>query len=95
MTDGGGGAEGGWLGRLRAGLGLSSAKLAGGIGELFARRKLDDETLGELEDLLIAADLGVATAAKLTRSLARSRFGPGRNGGPGTRRPGRGHGSAA
>ena len=74
MTDGGGGAEGGWLGRLRAGLGLSSAKLAGGIGELFARRKLDDETLGELEDLLIAADLGVATAAKLTRSLARSRF---------------------
>jgi fused signal recognition particle receptor len=74
MTDAGGGAESGWLGRLRAGLGRSSAKLAGGIGELFTHRKLDDETLGELEDLLIAADLGVATAAKLTRGLARSRF---------------------
>ena len=74
MTDTDSGAESGWLGRLRAGLGRSSAKLAGGIGELFTHRKLDDETLGELEDLLIAADLGVATAAKLSQNLARSRF---------------------
>ncbi len=74
MTDADGAAKGNWLSRLRAGLGRSSAKLAGGIGELFTHRKLDDATLGELEDLLIAADLGVATAAKLTRSLGRSRF---------------------
>ncbi|MDP6786853.1 MAG: signal recognition particle-docking protein FtsY [Rhodospirillales bacterium] len=67
-------AKNGWLGRLRAGLGRSSAKLTGGIGEVFTHRKLDDEALGELEDLLIAADLGVATAAKLTQNLARSRF---------------------
>ena len=67
-------AGSGWLGRLRAGLGRSSAKLAGGIGTLFIQRRLDDETLGELEDLLITADLGVATAAKLTQDLARARF---------------------
>ncbi len=67
-------AKSGWLGQLRAGLGRSSAKLTGGIGELFTHRKLDDEALGELEDLLIAADLGVATAAKLAQYLARSRF---------------------
>ncbi len=67
-------AKSGWLGQLRAGLGRSSAKLTGGIGELFTHRKLDDEALGELEDLLIAADLGVATAAKLAQNLARSRF---------------------
>jgi fused signal recognition particle receptor len=67
-------AKGGWLGQLRAGLGRSSAKLTGGIGELFTHRKLDGEALGELEDLLISADLGVATAAKLAQNLARSRF---------------------
>ena len=74
MTDGGDGAKDGWLSRLRAGLDRSSVKLAGDIGDLFTRRKLDDETLGKLEDLLIAADLGVTTAAKLTKSLAHSRF---------------------
>jgi fused signal recognition particle receptor len=74
MTDGGDGAKDGWLSRLRAGLDRSSVKLASDIGDLFTRRKLDDETLGKLEDLLIAADLGVTTAAKLTKSLAHSRF---------------------
>ena len=64
----------GWLSRLKAGLGRTSAKLTGGIGELFTKRKLDDEALEELEELLITADLGVATAARLTQSLARSRF---------------------
>jgi len=66
--------NGGWLSRLRAGLGRTSAKLAGGIGDLFTKRRLDDEALEELEELLITADLGVATAARLTQSLARSRF---------------------
>jgi signal recognition particle-docking protein FtsY len=65
----------GWLSRLRHGLGRSSAKLGGGIGGLFTRRRLDDEALEELEELLISADLGVTTATKLTASLAKTRFG--------------------
>ena len=72
MSDG---AGKGWLGRLRAGLGHSSAKLGGGIADLFTKRRLDGQTLGELRDLLISADLGVATAGRLTASLAESRFG--------------------
>ena len=71
-ADGGGGA--GWLGRLRRGLGRSSAKLADGIADLFTKRKLDAQALEALEDLLIAGDLGVATAARLGRSLAEARF---------------------
>ena len=66
--------NGGWFNRLKTGLGRSSAKLTGGIGDLFTKRKLDDEALEELEELLIGADLGVATAARLTQNLARSRF---------------------
>ncbi len=67
--------QGGWLGRLKRGLGRSSAKLAGGITDLFKKRKLDDAALEELEDLLITADLGVGTAGKMVQSLADKRFG--------------------
>jgi fused signal recognition particle receptor len=67
-------AGGGWFGRLKAGLTRSSAKLGDGITGIFAKRKLDDAALEELEELLISADLGVATAARLTADLAKSRF---------------------
>ena len=64
----------GWLGRLKRGLSRSSARLAGGITDLFTKRRLDDEALEDLEELLITADLGVTTAAKLSESLAKTRF---------------------
>jgi fused signal recognition particle receptor len=65
----------GFFARLRAGLARSSSRLVGGIMGLFTQRKLDDEALEELEDLLITADMGVETATKLTQSLAKERFG--------------------
>lgn len=64
----------GWLGRLRAGLGKSSSRLADGIGSIFSERKLDTATLQDLEDLLITADLGVETAARLTEQISNRRF---------------------
>ena len=68
-------SDGGWMARLKAGLGRSSAKIAAGIAERFSKRRLDAEALEDLEELLIAADLGVATAADMTRAIARDRFG--------------------
>ncbi len=65
----------GWLSRLKEGLSKSSSKLTEGITGIFTKRKLDDEALEELEELLITADLGPATAAKMTAELARTRFG--------------------
>ena len=65
---------GGWLQRLKSGLSLSSGKIGDGITGIFTKRKLDEAALEELEELLITADLGVATAAKLTANLARSKF---------------------
>ena len=62
-------AEGGWLKRLAAGLGRSSAKLGGGVAAIFGAGRIDGATLEELEELLIAGDLGVATAARLTAAL--------------------------
>lgn len=53
----------------------SSNKLTSGIGDIFTKRKLDDEALEELEDLLITSDMGISTAAKIVQGIAKSRFG--------------------
>ena len=67
-------AKAGWFARLKAGLSRSSNRLGSGIAGIFTKRKLDDAALEELEELLIAADLGVRTAGKLTAELARQKF---------------------
>ncbi len=64
----------GWLARLRAGLSCTSSRLSDGIGSIFKARRLDDAALEELEELLIAADLGVETSMKLSAALSKSRF---------------------
>jgi fused signal recognition particle receptor len=65
---------GGWFGRLKDGLSKSSQKLAGGITDLFTKRKLDAGALQDLEEILITGDMGVTTAARLAGSLAERRF---------------------
>jgi len=67
--------QSGWLTRLRSGLQRSSAKLGEGITGVFTKRQLDDEALHQLEELLIAADLGPATAAHLVADFGKPRFG--------------------
>jgi fused signal recognition particle receptor len=64
----------GWIGRLRSGLRRSSAAFADGLSAIFSGRKVDSATIGELEELLITADLGPATAAKLADGIAQRRF---------------------
>lgn len=64
-----------WFQRLREGLSRTSSQLTGQITSLFTKRKLDDATLQDLEDLLIQADLGVETALRITDTLASERYG--------------------
>jgi fused signal recognition particle receptor len=64
----------GWLGRLRAGRSRSSTRLTEGINTIFARRRLDDASLGELEDLLVASDMGLGVAGEVVAALRRTRF---------------------
>jgi len=63
-----------WMQRLKAGLGKTSSKLSSGITGLFTKRKLDAETLDDLEDLLIQSDLGVAMAGRITGAIGKGRF---------------------
>lgn len=67
--------EKGILKKLSEGLSRSSNKISTGITDIFTKKKLDDETLLELEELLIAADLGSATSEKLCEQIAKNRFG--------------------
>ena len=63
-----------WAQRLASGLARSRDKLAGALGNVFARRKLDPETLDEIESALITADVGVAATRHLLDDLvARAR----------------------
>ena len=64
-----------WFQRMRDGLARSSRELTGNIAGVFTKRKLDEDTLQDLEDVLIRADLGVETALRVTDSLASSRYG--------------------
>ena len=68
-------AIGAFFSRLKQGLARSTEKLAAGITAVFTKRKLDDAALEELEDLLIAADLGTAVAGKIIANFRRTRFG--------------------
>ncbi|MEA2754256.1 MAG: fused signal recognition particle receptor [Aliidongia sp.] len=68
-------SEGSWLQRLKRGLSRSSSKLGEGITGIFTRRRLDDATLNELEELLISADMGTGIAAEVTANLRRTKFG--------------------
>src|SRR5690606_30226486 len=60
--------------RLTAGLSRTASKLGDGITGL-GRRRLDAATLESLEDLLIQADVGTATAARIVAAVGRQRPG--------------------
>jgi fused signal recognition particle receptor len=61
--------------RLRTGMHKTSSALTDGITGIFTKRKLDSETLEELEELLIISDMGTAVAARITERLRKERFG--------------------
>lgn len=67
--------EGGWFSRLSKGLSKSTNKITQGIGDLITKKKLDQDTLDELEEILITADLGPSTAAKIVEEFGKDRFG--------------------
>ena len=63
-----------WFDRLRSGLSRSSQQLTTGITGVFTKRRLDRETLEDFEDLLLKADLGVPTAARIADALGGERL---------------------
>lgn len=65
----------GWLSRLTKGLSRSSEALTENITKVFTDKKLDDDTLQDLEDVLLQADLGIETATRIIDALSAQKFG--------------------
>ncbi len=64
----------GFWGRLTAGLKRTSSSLGTALTDLVSKRKLDAAMLGEVEEVLIRADLGVATAGRIAAALGEGRY---------------------
>ena len=64
----------GWLSRLKDGLAKSSQSITGSITAIFTKRKLNAETLEELEDVLIRADLGIDMANRVIKAVSAGRY---------------------
>ena len=64
----------GLFARLKAGLARSAQSLTQGITHALTRRTLDQAALDELEDLLVAADMGANVAADVVAEMKRTRF---------------------
>jgi fused signal recognition particle receptor len=63
-----------WWQRLSGGLKRTSASIGGAVADLVAKRKLDEAMLEEIEDVLIRADLGVESAAKIAAAVGEGRY---------------------
>ena len=59
--------------KLNEGLKRSSSRLAEGLAGL-AKKKIDRESLDELEELLITSDMGAKVAARIARAFSQDRF---------------------
>jgi fused signal recognition particle receptor len=60
--------------RLSGGLKRTSASLSGAITDLVTKRRLDDEMIGEIEEVLIRADLGLESAARIAAAVGEGRY---------------------
>ena len=66
--------EPGFFSKLSSGLAKSSSKMGTSITSLFSKRKLDDEALEDLEDILLTSDMGGKVSARIVQNLAKTRM---------------------
>jgi len=64
----------GWWSRLTGGMKRTSSALTERVTGLFTKRKLDADTLEELEDALIQADFGIETATRISEAVGKGRY---------------------
>jgi fused signal recognition particle receptor len=63
-----------WWQRLSGGLKRTSASIGGAIADLVTKRKLDQAMLDEIEEVLIRADLGIDSAARIAAAVGEGRY---------------------
>lgn len=64
----------GWFKKLKSGLSKSSEKLTTKINKVIKGKKIDEETLLELEEILISSDMGVKFSLEVIEDLRKSKM---------------------
>lgn len=64
----------GFFARLKAGLSKSAGALGDSLTGLFTKKKLDAETVAELEEALVRADLGAGLSHRVAEAVAKGRY---------------------
>ena len=59
-----------WFDKIKSGLKKSSDKISSGITDIFTKRKIDADTLEELEDLLLTSDIGYDASSAVIKNFA-------------------------
>ena len=59
-----------WFEKIKSGLKKSSDKISDGISDIFTKRKIDADTLDELEELLLTSDIGYAATSSIIKNFA-------------------------
>lgn len=59
--------------KLGLGLKKSSSKITTGISDIFTKKKLDNATLDELEELLLTADMGIKATSKIIENFSQKK----------------------
>jgi fused signal recognition particle receptor len=63
-----------WWQRLSGGLKRTSASIGSAVADLVVKRKLDQAMLDEIEEVLIRADLGLDSAARIAAAVGEGRY---------------------
>ena len=62
--------------KFKLGLSKSSKNLSSGLNDLIFKKKIDENTLNELEDFLIQSDVGVESAKELKEKFSNTKINP-------------------
>lgn len=63
-----------WLTRMNDGLSKSADNFSSSLASIFTHKKLDDDALEALEELLIMSDMGASTAMEIVEDLRKQSF---------------------
>ena len=64
----------GWFKKLKSGLSKSSEKITKSIKKVIKGKKIDEETLNELEEILISSDMGVKFSLEVIEDLRKAKI---------------------
>ena len=63
-----------WLDRLRGGFSKTAERVADNLTGITSRAALDTSTLDDIEEALIASDLGPEASHRIREAIARQKF---------------------